>query len=97
MEKKIEKEGAKEVHPAYNLVFLALAVFTALEVGASYLPHGVKIPILVILAATKVTLVLLFFMHLKYDRPIFSAPLIIGAILAIPIVLIIVLVMPMIT
>ena len=89
-------DAPKETHPAYTLVFIILAIFTALEVGVSYLPHDVKVPILVMLAAAKASLVLLFFMHLKYDLPIFAAPILIGLVLAIPIILIIVLVMPLI-
>jgi len=85
----------REVHPAYTLVFVVLAVLTALEVGTSYLSHSVKVPILIILAVVKVTLVLLFFMHLKYDRPIFSAAFVIGVVLAIPIILTITVVMPL--
>ncbi len=86
--------GQEAVHPPYHLVFIALAVFTGLEIGASYLAPTIKIPVLVILAITKATLVVLFFMHLRYDKPIFSFPLLIGIFLAIPIVLIMVLVMP---
>jgi caa(3)-type oxidase subunit IV len=85
----------KEVHPAYHRVFIILAIFTALEVGVSYLPYAIKVPLLIILAMTKAILVLLFFMHLQYDRPIFGAPFIIGLVLAIPIILTIVVIMPL--
>ncbi len=95
METQTKKNAPHKVHPAYGRVFIFLAVMTALEVGASYLPQPFKIPVLIILAATKATLVLLFFMHLKYDRPIFAAPFIIALVLLIPIVLIIGVVMPL--
>ena len=94
MQTQTKKGKSLEVHHGYHWVFIILAVFTVLEVIASYLPLGLKLPLLVILAITKVLLVLLFFMHLKYDRPIFAAPFIIAIILAVPIILIFVLVMP---
>jgi heme/copper-type cytochrome/quinol oxidase subunit 4 len=40
-------------------------------------------------------LVLLYFMHLKYDNSLFAMPMILGFVLAIPIILVIVLVMPL--
>ncbi len=88
--------GTSVVHPPYHLVFIALAIFTGLEIGTSYLPATIKVPILVILAVTKAALVVLFFMHLRYDKRVFSFPLLIGIFLAIPIVLVLVLVMPII-
>jgi cytochrome c oxidase subunit 4 len=94
MQTQTQKNAPQRVHPAYTRVFLILAFFTILEIGASYLPSHIRLPILIILAVTKAVLVILFFMHLKYDRPVFSAPLIIALILAIPITLIMVLVMP---
>ncbi len=84
------------VHPPYGWVFLALAFFTGLEIASSYLPPTIKVPVLVVLAVTKAALVVLFFMHLRYDKPVFSFPLVIGLILAVPIILIMVLVMPLI-
>lgn len=90
-----KKNAPKEVHPAYHLVFVILAVFTVIEVGVSYLPYSIKVPLLIILAMAKAILVLLFFMHLQYDRPIFGAPFIIGLLLAVPIILTIVVVMPL--
>jgi cytochrome c oxidase subunit 4 len=80
--------------PNYLLVFLALALFTGLEIGTSYLPAIVKIPTLIVLAVTKAALVVLFFMHLRYDKRLYALPLIIGIILAIPIILTILLGMP---
>ena len=90
-----EQPAEAATHPGYGKVFLILAAFTILEVAASYLPEAIKVPILIVLAATKAMLVLLYFMHLKYDNRFFSYPMIIGAVLVIPIILIIVLVMPL--
>ena len=81
--------------PSYGRVFILLAFFTLLEIGASYLPLTIKAPILVILAVTKALLVLLYFMHLKFDSRLFAMPVILGAIVIIPLILMIVLVMPL--
>lgn len=63
----------------YLLVFAALAVLTLVEVGVSYLSGGLKVSLLLIMSAVKAFLVILFFMHLKYDSRwyafIFFAPL----------------------
>jgi cytochrome c oxidase subunit 4 len=60
-----------QIHPNYLGVFLALVFLTALEVAITYLPLP-KIPILIPLALLKAGLVALFYMHLKFDRRIFS-------------------------
>lgn len=84
----------QRVRTSYLTVFLILAGFTALEVGASFLSGPIRIPALVVLAAGKATLVLLYFMHLKFDSRIFAMFFLIGLILLIPLVLIMTLVMP---
>jgi cytochrome c oxidase subunit 4 len=80
--------------PAFHLVFIALAVLTAIEVGVSYLAPAIKIPVLVVLSATKAVLVALYFMHLKFDPRIYVWPFVIGLVVIIPIVLILAVVMP---
>lgn len=80
--------------PAFHLVFITLAVLTAVEVGVSYLAPAIKIPVLVILSATKAILVAMYFMHLKFDPRIYTWPLVIGLVAIIPIVLILAVVMP---
>ncbi len=46
----------------------ALVILTAITVGVSYLDLGFfNVPLALGIACTKVTLVLLFFMHLKYE------------------------------
>jgi caa(3)-type oxidase subunit IV len=64
----------------YLMVFAALAILTLVEVGVSYLTGGLKLSLLIILSAVKALLVILFFMHLKYDSRwfafIFFAPLV---------------------
>ncbi len=52
----------------YLGIFFALLVGTALTVGASYLELGVFNPIIAIaIAVAKATLVVLFFMHVRYS------------------------------
>lgn len=88
-------ENAKR--PNYFLVFLVLVVSTLIETIVSYVQQEtIKIPILVLLALVKVLLVLLYFMHLKFDSKVFGYLFIAGCVLAIPLILIVVVVMPMI-
>ncbi len=68
-------------HPHYLGVFWVLAALTAVEVVVTYLPVP-RIPVLVPLAVLKATLVALFYMHLKYDRRIFSAIFLMGLLMA---------------
>lgn len=51
-----------------------LAVLTALEVMVFYVPAlaPVLVPILLVLMVAKFVLVVLFFMHLKFDDTVFS-------------------------
>ena len=76
----------------YAVVFVILAVFTLMETGVAYLPHlpeGVRIGVLGFLAATKASLVLLYFMHLKSDYRFFALPFALGLVLVIPLILIV--------
>jgi cytochrome c oxidase subunit 4 len=64
----------------YLLVFAGLAILTFIEVAVSYITGGLKVPLLILLSAMKAMLVILFFMHLRYDSRwyafIFFAPLV---------------------
>jgi len=52
----------------YATILLALLVGTALTVWASYIDLGILNPIIALgIACTKATLVVLFFMHVKYS------------------------------
>jgi cytochrome c oxidase subunit IV len=86
-----------EPHPNYTLVFGTLAVATALEIGASFLPMPFKIVALVLLAGGKATLVLMYFMHLKMDHRIYTMFFVLGLVLAIPIILIVTVAMTQLT
>ncbi len=64
----------------YLLVFAGLAILTLLEVAVSYIHSDLKVPLLVLLSVLKALLVILFFMHLRYDSRwyafIFFGPLV---------------------
>lgn len=54
-----------------SLVLAVLLVLTVVTVGVSYVHLGfMNVPVALAIACTKVTFVLLFFMHLKYEGPI---------------------------
>jgi cytochrome c oxidase subunit 4 len=61
-----------------------LTVITAVEVAIFYIPalSSVLVPILLVLSAAKFALVVMFFMHLKFDSPIFSGVFMAGLVLA---------------
>lgn len=87
-----------EKRPNYLFVFIALAVFTLIETLVSYVQQeAIKFPTLVILSVVKVLLVLLYFMHLKFDSKVFSYLFIAGCVLTIPLILVIMVVMPLVT
>ena len=75
----MEPQNKVESHsqPNYVGVFGALAILTAIEVGVTYLPVP-RIPVLVPLAIAKAALVVLFYMHLKFDRRVFTTIFVIG-------------------
>ena len=58
-------------HPNYILIWVYLAVLTAVEVGVAFVSHFSKATLLIILlflAIWKALLVALYFMHLKFER-----------------------------
>jgi cytochrome c oxidase subunit 4 len=67
-------------------VALILTVITILEVWAYYIPalvaSAIFVPMLLIMSAAKFAIVVMFYMHLKYDhrlfRALFTGPLIIA-------------------
>ena len=67
-------------HPTvrtYVIVFAILTVITIVEVAAYYIPAFVAsaffIPSLLIMSAVKFAIVVMFYMHLKYDHKLFRA------------------------
>ena len=81
--------GEVHEHPTwgtYKWVALILTVITIVEVWVYYIPAFVAsrlfVPALLIMSAVKFVIVVLFYMHLKYDhklfRALFTGPLIIA-------------------
>ena len=78
-----EAGHARHIHPSakeYVRIGMILVVLTALEVWISYsgLPHGLLIGLLFFLAFVKFALVVLWFMHLKFDDRRFSRFFVMG-------------------
>lgn len=82
--------GMEHAHPTWSTywkVALILTVITIIEVWAYYIPSFVAsrafVPSLLIMSAVKFVIVVMFYMHLKYDhklfRALFTGPLIIAA------------------
>lgn len=85
-----------EKRPNYLFVFIALAVFTLIETLVSYIQQeAIKFPTLVVLSVVKALLVLLYFMHLRFDSKVFSYLFFAGCVLAIPLILVITIIMPL--
>jgi cytochrome c oxidase subunit IV len=74
-------------HPGvreYVEIGTILAVATAVEVALFYadLPRAVTVPGLLFLTTIKFALVVLWFMHLRFDSPIFTRLFVVGLALA---------------
>lgn len=77
MAEATETHGHGEAHASrstYWLIALVLGILTLLEVAVFYVPavRPVIVPVLLVLSAAKFVLVVGFFMHLRYDRPILT-------------------------
>lgn len=75
-----ENAHAQPYHPTwkeYKWVALILFVITAVEVWVYYIPAFVAtkafVPSLLIMSAVKFAIVVMFYMHLKYDHKLFRA------------------------
>lgn len=69
-EKQIQEDGCMHVtgYGKLFVIILALLVLTGITVAVSYVNLGFyNVPIALFIASTKSSLVLLFFMHLKYE------------------------------
>ena len=52
----------------YGMVFVTLLIFTGVTVGAAYIDLGIFNPIIALaIASFKAVIVILFFMHVKYQ------------------------------
>lgn len=68
----------------YWMIGAVLTVLTAVEVAVFYIPalHPVLVPALLSLSGAKFLLVVLFFMHLRFDSRVFSTVFMAGMVLA---------------
>lgn len=91
-----EIEHSTHSHPGwktYTMIAVILAIITAAEVAVFYIPAlaAALVPILVTLSAGKFILVVMFYMHLKFDSRIFSgvflAPLSLAMVVVIGLIL----------
>ncbi|MBA3671731.1 MAG: cytochrome C oxidase subunit IV family protein [Gemmatimonadaceae bacterium] len=87
----VDHQGMGEVHPhptwsTYWKVALILTLITVVEVWIYYIPAFVAsrafVPVLLVMSAVKFAIVVMFYMHLRYDhrlfRVLFTAPLMIA-------------------
>ena len=72
--------GEVHEHPTwhqYKWVALILTVITVIEVWIYYVPSFVAsrlfVPVLLVMSAVKFAIVVMFYMHLKYDHKLFRA------------------------
>ena len=76
----------------YVRVALILTVVTALEVGVIYIRFltPIVVPLLLVMASAKFILVVMFFMHLRYDArsltAVFVGPLIMATVLGLSLI-----------
>jgi cytochrome c oxidase subunit 4 len=68
----------------YLRIAAVLVIITLLEVGVFYVPafQSALVPVLLVLSAIKFALVVMFYMHLKFDNKffalLFGGPLLLG-------------------
>ena len=92
MTERADRGGEHATVGTYVRVALVLTVVTALEVGVIYVRQlaPIIVPLLIAMSAAKFALVVLFFMHLRYDRRVLSTlfigPFLIAVLLAVALV-----------
>ena len=82
-----EQTDHAQTHPSvkqYVTIAVVLAVLTAIEVGIYYIKalEGILVPALLVLAVVKFALVVLWFMHLKFESRLFMRLFVTGLVLA---------------
>ena len=82
-----DDDAHAEKHPGpleYIQIGTVLAIITGIEVAIYYigLSHTLLVIGLLVFSATKFCLVVLWFMHLKFDHPLFSTMFVMGFMLA---------------
>ncbi|MBP7693092.1 MAG: cytochrome C oxidase subunit IV family protein [Anaerolineales bacterium] len=91
MEPTSHPPSSSETHahptPAtYIRIFGWLAAFTLIELFVSFMPSemdGLKVPVLVLFAIVKASLVAMFYMHLRYDSRWYTVLLLAGVFFAV--------------
>ena len=88
-QEQAEELHEEDHHPTprqYVFIAVWLGLVTAIEIGISYIDaissSFIFIPALLILAVIKFGMVVLYFMHLKFDHPLFRRLFVTGIILA---------------
>ena len=81
------EDAELEHHPSpkkYVWIAIFLAIVTAAEVAIYYVPalRSALVPILLVFAVIKFAMVALYFMHLRFDSPIFKRFFVTGIVLA---------------
>ena len=78
-------QAAHPTPATYFKVAITLAALTGLEVGVFYIDslESFFLPIFILLSIAKFTLVVMFYMHLKFDSRLFSGVFVGGLLLAI--------------
>jgi cytochrome c oxidase subunit 4 len=90
----VAEEPELALHPGpreYVRVAILLAIATAFEVGLYYLnlPHALLVALLLFFAVIKFSLVVLWFMHLRFDNRIFRRMFVLGLSLAVTVYVIV--------
>ena len=77
-------EGEHPTPKRYATIGGILAVITAIEVAIYYIQalRPIIVPVFLILSAVKFALVVMFFMHLKFDNRMFSGFFVFGLLVA---------------
>ena len=80
--------GAHDKHASvgfYWMIGIILAVITGIEVAIFYIPAigAAEVPLLLVLSIAKFVIVVMFFMHLKFDSRVFTGLFLAGLSLAV--------------
>jgi caa(3)-type oxidase subunit IV len=75
-----EAKVVERKQPNYMAVFVALTLLTLVEVLVTYTPLP-RLLVLLPLAVVKAGLVVLYYMHLRYDKSIFGALFMMGVLM----------------
>jgi cytochrome c oxidase subunit IV len=92
---EIVPQDEHAVHRPGQYVFIAvvLGVLTAIEVWLSYtdISHTAQTVMLLVLMVLKFALVVMYFMHLRFDKPVFRRLFVTGLVLAVSVFVIVLL------